>query len=74
MLTETSIQHVKDVISRDGVDSWWALPLEKLLPAGFDASQYERGMDTMDVWFDSGSSWTMLPNITSPSYNLPLMK
>uniref|UniRef100_A0A453CBR8 Isoleucyl-tRNA synthetase n=1 Tax=Aegilops tauschii subsp. strangulata TaxID=200361 RepID=A0A453CBR8_AEGTS len=35
------------------------MPTEELLPEKYrdKASEYRKGTDTMDVWFDSGSSW-----------------
>ncbi|CAA6664773.1 unnamed protein product [Spirodela intermedia] len=42
-----------------GADAWWYMTTEDLLPDKYrhQASEYEKGTDTMDVWFDSGSSW-----------------
>ncbi|KAH9765819.1 isoleucine--tRNA ligase [Citrus sinensis] len=47
------------IISRKGSDAWWYMAVKDLLPAKYHdkASEYEKGTDTMDVWFDSGSSW-----------------
>lgn len=42
---------------RGGAGSWWTAPAEDLLPPGHSPDDYVRGTDTMDVWFDSGSSW-----------------
>jgi isoleucyl-tRNA synthetase len=48
------------------VSYWWNGPIEEFVPPSFivagenlDAT-WERGTDTMDVWFDSGTSWSML--------------
>lgn len=41
----------------------WFKPEEDIsrwLPEGYDGTKYRKGTDTMDVWFDSGTSWTML--------------
>ena len=59
LLTEDSINHVRDVVAEHGSDGWWELPIADLLPASHkdQADQWEIGKDTMDVWFDSGSSW-----------------
>ena len=48
--------------------------MEELLPASYrrDAHLYEKGSDTMDVWFDSGSSWCgVLQNYTQPTLKYP---
>lgn len=59
LLTEETINHVQAIIAKQGSDAWWELSIEELLPEQYkkDAHKYRRGTDTMDVWFDSGSSW-----------------
>lgn len=44
------------IISQKGSDAWWYMSVEELLPDKYrdKAPEYERGTDTMDVWFDSG--------------------
>jgi len=39
-----------------GSDAWWYMSTEELLPEKYrnKASDYQKGTDTMDVWFDSG--------------------
>ena len=64
VLTEESVSHVISVISERGIDAWWSD--EELDPAwtpanlrdGNGQTSFKRGNDTMDVWFDSGTSWT----------------
>ncbi len=60
LMNEDTINHVQNIISEKGSDAWWELPVEELLPENYrkDADQYRKGTDTMDVWFDSGSSWS----------------
>lgn len=59
LLNETTIAHVQKIIAEKGSDAWWELPVEALLPPQYcnDGRTYRKGTDTMDVWFDSGSSW-----------------
>eukprot|EP01138_Halocafeteria_seosinensis_P000055 gb/GECG01000056.1/.p1 GENE.gb/GECG01000056.1/~~gb/GECG01000056.1/.p1 ORF type:complete len:1117 (+),score=110.79 gb/GECG01000056.1/:1-3351(+) len=61
LLTEESIENIKSLISKNGTDYWWQAPMSELLPHSMrteeNAKLYRRGMDTFDVWFDSGSSW-----------------
>ncbi|VFR01130.1 unnamed protein product [Cuscuta campestris] len=59
LLKEETISHIKSIISQKGSDAWWYMTVEELLPDKYRdrASEYEKGTDTMDVWFDSGSSW-----------------
>ena len=44
------------IVSQKGSDAWWYMTVEELLPEKYrnKASEYEKGTDTMDVWFDSG--------------------
>lgn len=44
------------IISQKGSDAWWYMTVEELLPDKYRdrAAEYEKGTDTMDVWFDSG--------------------
>ncbi|XP_038723825.1 isoleucine--tRNA ligase, chloroplastic/mitochondrial isoform X2 [Tripterygium wilfordii] len=59
LMNKETIDHIKAIIAQKGSDAWWYMALEDLLPEKYRdiASEYEKGMDTMDVWFDSGSSW-----------------
>lgn len=59
LVDRETIDHVKSIIAQKGSDAWWYMTVEDLLPEKYrdKASQYEKGTDTMDVWFDSGSSW-----------------
>uniref|UniRef100_A0A0G4HKH4 isoleucine--tRNA ligase n=1 Tax=Chromera velia CCMP2878 TaxID=1169474 RepID=A0A0G4HKH4_9ALVE len=59
VMTAETIGHVQKVFREEGSDVWWSAPIEKLLPPSMreEAEDLERGRDTMDVWFDSGSSW-----------------
>lgn len=59
LLTEETIAHVQQIIAEKGSDAWWEMSVEELLPAKYrnNGRSYRKGTDTMDVWFDSGSSW-----------------
>lgn len=59
LLTADTIAHVQAIIRQRGSDAWWELSVAELLPPALQdqADRYEKGTDTMDVWFDSGSSW-----------------
>ncbi|KAI1614447.1 isoleucyl-tRNA synthetase [Exophiala viscosa] len=64
VLSPESIAHIIGTIKERGIDAWWSdAPDDPAwivpgLPS--DASEYVRGTDTMDVWFDSGTSWTQM--------------
>ncbi|KAK6161156.1 hypothetical protein DH2020_004537 [Rehmannia glutinosa] len=57
LMNEETIDHIKSIISQKGSDAWWYMKVEELLPEKYrnEASNYVKGMDTMDVWFDSGT-------------------
>jgi isoleucyl-tRNA synthetase len=57
LLNEETIKHVQAIIAEKGSDAWWELPVQELLPEKYHDRAYRKGTDTMDVWFDSGSSW-----------------
>jgi isoleucyl-tRNA synthetase len=57
LLNEETISHVQAIVAEKGSDAWWELSVEELLPEKYHGHKYRKGTDTMDVWFDSGSSW-----------------
>jgi isoleucyl-tRNA synthetase len=66
VLSSESLEHILSVLDEKGVAHWWNGSVSDFVPAslrieGEDIEQtWSKGMDTMDVWFDSGSSWSML--------------
>ncbi len=64
LLNQETIAHVQAIIAEKGSDAWWELPIEELLPEKYrgKSQSYRKGTDTMDVWFDSGSSWAAVSN------------
>ncbi len=59
LLNAETISHVQAIFAERGSDAWWELSVEELLPEPYRSNgrRYRKGYDTMDVWFDSGSSW-----------------
>jgi isoleucyl-tRNA synthetase len=59
LLNAETINFVQAIIAEQGSDAWWELSVEELLPEKYrtNGRTYRKGTDTMDVWFDSGSSW-----------------
>jgi isoleucyl-tRNA synthetase len=59
LLNEETIAHVQAIIAEKGSDAWWEMSVAELLPEQYrnNGKTYRKGTDTMDVWFDSGSSW-----------------
>ncbi|HEX6988029.1 MAG TPA: isoleucine--tRNA ligase [Bacillota bacterium] len=61
LLTEASIDAVARLFEREGSDAWWRYEPSAILPRGTTCGhcghgEFRREDDTMDVWFDSGSS------------------
>ncbi len=59
LLNADTLSHIQGLIAEQGSDLWWQRDEAGLLPPAYadQASQWRKGSDTMDVWFDSGSSW-----------------
>lgn len=59
LLDEDTLNHIQSVFSENGSDAWWKMDVIDLLPEKYkgEADKWTKGTDTMDVWFDSGSSW-----------------
>ncbi|KAL2015834.1 hypothetical protein VTK56DRAFT_4702 [Thermocarpiscus australiensis] len=63
VMTEETIDHIISVIQERGTDAWWTDAPDDpawIHPSLRGKGEYSRGRDTMDVWFDSGSSWTQM--------------
>ncbi|MCJ1357030.1 MAG: isoleucine-tRNA ligase [Icmadophila ericetorum] len=66
VLDNESVSHIISVIQDRGVDAWWIddetdpVWTPPSLRELSGQSLYRRGKDTMDVWFDSGTSWTQI--------------
>jgi len=52
--TPELLEQVAQRIERDGIEAWQTLDPRELL--GDEAAQYEKNRDTLDVWFDSGTT------------------
>ncbi|CAG8470009.1 10667_t:CDS:10 [Diversispora eburnea] len=62
LFTESSIAHIIKIIEERGSDVWWEIDENELVAPEYknNGIKYRRGMDTMDVWFDSGVSWAFI--------------
>lgn len=47
------LQKVADLVEQRGIQAWFDLTIEDLVPAA-DVARYTKVTDTLDVWFDSG--------------------
>lgn len=59
LINADTLAHIQALFGEKGSDVWWELPEADLLPPAYrdNGRTYRKGTDTMDVWFDSGSSW-----------------
>jgi isoleucyl-tRNA synthetase len=64
LMNQDTIAHVQAIVAEKGSDAWWELSIEELLPEPYrsNGKTYRKSTDTMDVWFDSGSSWAAVLN------------
>jgi len=74
--TPELVKKTADVFEEYGADSWYERPIEDFLPAGMACAScgsgaFEREMNILDVWFDSGSSHEAVlsawPELTWPA-------
>ena len=65
LLNADTLAHIEALISEHGADVWWEKEEADLLPPSYadQADQWRKGTDTMDVWFDSGSSWAAVSSL-----------
>jgi isoleucyl-tRNA synthetase len=70
------MDHVAEIFKRESADVWFDWEATKLLPEGTvcpkcGASSFEKEMDILDVWFDSGVSHAAVlepnPKLASPA-------
>ncbi|EJD05388.1 isoleucyl-tRNA synthetase [Fomitiporia mediterranea MF3/22] len=68
VLTQDSLAHILSVLEDKGPGYWWDGPVAEFIPSSMRKNrsvsslnrEWAKGSDTMDVWFDSGSSWSLL--------------
>lgn len=57
---------VANKVEQEGIQAWWDLEPSELL--GDDADQYRKVTDTLDVWYDSGSTFSSVVD-ARPEFN-----
>lgn len=64
LINDDILKHIIQKIEKDGIEAWFDPNSNVVdwLPDEFKsvANDYVKGTDTMDVWFDSGSTWTVI--------------
>jgi isoleucyl-tRNA synthetase len=65
ILNSESLSHIIDVLTEKGVDYWWQGPVDEFIPSSLkgEGRKVLKATETMDVWFDSGTSWTMFKEL-----------
>ncbi|UFJ43224.1 isoleucine--tRNA ligase [Brevibacillus humidisoli] len=61
IINDTTIQHIAELVRQEGSKVWFSREADELMPAGLSCpkcshTEFRKETDTMDVWFDSGSS------------------
>ena len=61
-ITDASIKAVSDLFRKEGSDAWYKYDANDIMPktevCECGAADWEKDPDIMDVWFDSGSTWS----------------
>ena len=57
------MEEVAKRVEKAGIQAWWDLDPAELL--GEEADQYDKVLDTLDVWFDSGSTHSSVVDVRS---------
>ena len=63
IINDDTISSLQEWFAKEGSNAWWAHEAKELLPEGFTCpscghDSFHKETDIMDVWFDSGSSWS----------------
>jgi isoleucyl-tRNA synthetase len=76
MISAELVERAASVFEKYGADAWYERPIEEFIPEGFAClhcghTAFEREMNILDVWFDSGSSHeavlSVRPELTWPA-------
>lgn len=77
LMDDKIISHIIKQLKIEGNTDSWFVPeegeaIKKWLPEEYQhlASQYVKGKDTMDVWFDSGTSWSVIKSFYKDTLKL----
>ena len=63
IVTPETIEHIAKIFEKEGSNAWYTHNAKELLPDGFTSEhspngEFTKEKDILDVWFDSGSSWS----------------
>ena len=75
--TRESLDAAIKLVREQSSDAWFTTPAEEILPAGFACPKcgghgpFRKELDVLEVWFDSGSTWSAVleqrPNLRYPA-------
>ncbi|MCD7886883.1 MAG: isoleucine--tRNA ligase [Clostridiales bacterium] len=72
--TSESIDKVAGIFAKEGSNAWWAMDVAELMPEGAKCdcgcTKFRKEKDILDVWFDSGSTWSAVSD-TRPELRYP---
>ncbi|NLW78414.1 MAG: isoleucine--tRNA ligase [Ruminococcaceae bacterium] len=71
IISDETIEAVRDLFAREGSNAWFKYSAQEILPKGFacpkcGGTHMSKERDTMDVWFDSGTSHATVLGENSP--------
>ncbi len=68
ILNDEIFEYLINIFEKEGTNSWYEKTVDELLPHKYQNLNWKKEKDIMDVWFDSGSSFTAvnIENIKSP--------
>lgn len=76
VLDPVVIEAIAQIVEKEGSDAWFVRTPEEILPAGYThpvtgETKFVKETDTLDVWFDSGStSLVVLDQQSKPAWKL----
>ncbi|MDL2293448.1 isoleucine--tRNA ligase [Ruminococcaceae bacterium OttesenSCG-928-D13] len=71
VIDDTTIGAVHDLFAKEGSNAWFKYEAAEILPKGYacpkcGGTAFTKERDTMDVWFDSGTSWETVLGKNTP--------
>jgi isoleucyl-tRNA synthetase len=76
VLDTALVEHVAEIVGREGADAWYRKPAEELAPAGLvcpgcGGTEFEKDTSILDVWFESGASFWAMQHYQAQGFELP---
>ena len=61
------INRIADIFEKEGSNAWFVRDAQDFLGNKYSANDYEQNMDTMDVWFESSSTYAYVLRLNDSS-------